>query len=542
MRTPVLFSMLGLSLFACRSDSNTTVDAPNSGIDAPGGAVHIQDVQNDAMPPGTAVSLSGVVVTAIDTFGAKTGDIWVEEPGGGPFSGVHVFGAPVAMVSGLAVGDIVSIGGALKDEFALTSDTSGRTVTELKAGPSGMTVAKTGTGTVPAPMVVDALAIGQMATQAARDAEWEKWEGVLITVNHVSALNTPKCVGSACSDPTLQNFTVTGQLVVESSLAAMPAAGTIARATCLAGVTGVVDYFFDYLMLPRATADIGLGGSGCPASEAAAGTSPGTCADGMDNDGNGFTDCLDLGCEIGTTAWLGATCTAADAMCGCSLNTVSGQSVNKVDTTTPTGAPTLLHDVFVTAVSTKGFWVADSLTAVANGGLFVFQGSMPSVTSGQKLATLQGLVKAFNPSKLTTGAQTQTEMTDPTPGTASTGGNAVPLAQTAAVVGALATGGSFAGSLVKLSNVKVKSVGMFNQVTLVDNANTTITMDDDAFFAYGGTAMAPMTPVVGTCYGSLTGQMDLTTSDTAGMIQIRTINPRTAADMTTAGAGTCTGN
>src|SRR5258705_31017 len=79
-----------------------------------------------------------------------------------------------------------------------------------------------GTGSVAAPMVVDALAIGQMATQAARDAEWEKWEGVLITVTNVSELNSVAQIGGTTPDPTFQKFSVTGGLVVDSSLAAFP--------------------------------------------------------------------------------------------------------------------------------------------------------------------------------------------------------------------------------------------------------------------------------------------------------------------------------
>ena len=47
-----------------------------------------------------------MVVTAIDTYGAKTGDIWVEEPEGGKCSGVHVYDAPLSDVATLAVGDI----------------------------------------------------------------------------------------------------------------------------------------------------------------------------------------------------------------------------------------------------------------------------------------------------------------------------------------------------------------------------------------------------------------------------------------------------
>ncbi len=515
-------------------DATTQLDAATDA--ATMASVTIQQVQNDAMPPGTPVSLQGVVVTAIDSYGAKTGDFWVEDPAGGAFSGVHVFGAPVAMVAALALGDVVTITGAQKAEFALASDTTGRTLTELEPVSGGaIAIAKTGTGAVPAPMVVDALAVGQLPTQAARDAEWEKWEGVLITVNHVSALDAPVCVGTACTDPTLQDFDVTGQLEIESSLAAFPAVGP----GCLASVTGVEDYFFSYLLLPRTTAELVTGGTGCPAAEAAAGTSIGTCGDGIDNDGNGFTDCLDLGCEVGANAWLGATCGASDAMCGCSANfpTNSATAVNAAATVPAT--PIVMHDQFVTGVSTKGYWISDSLTAASGNSLFVFQGSAPAVTAGQKLATVQGIVKAYNPS-VTTGASTILELNFATAGAATTGGAAVPLVQTAGVVGGLSSGKPFASALVQLANVKVKSIGLFDQVTLVDNTNTTITMDDDAFQYYGGTSAAPATPAVGTCFKTLTGFMDLTTSDTASTIEVRSINPRGASDMISVG-GTCTG-
>src|SRR4051812_48800775 len=119
----------GLALIACRSDSHSNIDG-NGGNDGAGGAVKIQMVQNDAMPPMTPVSLHAVVVTAIDNFGAKVGDFWVEEAEGGAFSGIHVFKAPASDVAALALGDIVDISGAVKSEFALMTDTSGRTVTE----------------------------------------------------------------------------------------------------------------------------------------------------------------------------------------------------------------------------------------------------------------------------------------------------------------------------------------------------------------------------------------------------------------------------
>lgn len=543
MRTPILATFLGLALLgACRSDNNTTVDGstPTGDVKPPGdgtisGPLTIQMVQNDSLPPGSAVALKGVVVTAIDAYGAKTGDIWVEDPAGGAFSGVHVFGAPTATVATLKVGDIVDISGAQKSEFALSTDTSGNTETELEAGPNGMTVTKTGNGTVPAPMVVDALAIGQMATPAARAAEWEKWEGVLITIKNVSALQAPKCVGTSCTDSTLLSFNVTGGIAVESSITSVPM--TIKFGDCLASVTGVESYFFNNLIYPTQSSDLATGGTMCPPAEN--GLTANVCSDSIDNDGNGFTDCNDLGCEVGANAWLGTTCTATDAMCGCSKNLVSGMSVATANSSfaTTSGAG-LLHDVYITGIAASSagagmgseYWVSDSLQAAPNAGILVFSKPPAGATVGSKLTTLQGVVGPFG-----TAAQKQMEVSNATAATPTAGGVVLPITNaTAAQLSDLANGGKYAGSLVQLTNVKVKTVGMHNQVVLVDNTNATITMDDDAFFNYSASATATV-PAVGTCYSLLTGVMDLQTTD-----QVRTINPRSTADMV-AGAA-CTGN
>ena len=351
---------LSAALVACRgSGDDTTGD--DGGTDSPGGGVHIQDVQNVNMAVGTPVALKGVIVTAIDMYGTKTGDIWIEEAGGGEFSGVHVFGAPLATVGTLAVGDIVDIAGAQKDEFTymgtggVGGDMSGRSITELKPVNGGMmTVTKTGTGTVPAPMAVDALAIGQKATQLERDAEWEKWEGVLIKVTNVTAVTGAKCVGKACSDPTLNSFSATGGIVVESSIAGFPgtAPGSIAKNDCLAGITGIVDYFFDYLLFPTSTANIMTGGTGCPVAE---GASHAVCSDMIDNDGNGFTDCLDNGCIVG------------DATCRTTT------TIPAIQAATPTG-PIELTSVYITAIShnKRSIWVSQNPQAAVNEGVYVF--------------------------------------------------------------------------------------------------------------------------------------------------------------------------
>ncbi len=162
----VSLALISSALFvpACRGSSGKPVDAaPDAG-----NTYKIQDVQSDMMAPGTPVTLVNVVVTATDTYGARTGDLWVEEPEGGAMSGVHIFGADPNVATSLHPGDVVTVTNCVKASFALMSDTSGRTETELEPTTKGatVTVTKTGSASVPMPATVDALAIGKMADPA----------------------------------------------------------------------------------------------------------------------------------------------------------------------------------------------------------------------------------------------------------------------------------------------------------------------------------------------------------------------------------------
>ena len=121
------------------------------------------------------------------------------------------------------------------------------------------------------------------------------WEGVLITVEDVTELGAP--VAAHSGDASDLEFGITGVANVESSLAPFPGSG-LGSGTCIASVTGVVDYFFTYNLLPPSTNDVTTGGTGCPAPEATAAT----CADGVDNDGNGFIDCADPACKANVAA------------------------------------------------------------------------------------------------------------------------------------------------------------------------------------------------------------------------------------------------
>lgn len=544
-RLPSVLFTAGLALVACRGGGGTSDDTPGDdnppqdGSGNPGGMT-IKDVQSDSMPPGTAVTLKSVVVTAIDTFGSRTGAFWVEDQDGGEFSGVQVFNADTASVAALAVGDLVDISGAQKSEFALSSDTSGLTDTELEPVSGGqMTVTKVGNGTVPDPLVVDALSIGQLGSDD-RNAELEKYEGVLITVNHVSALQNARSFGSAADQ---DSFTVTGTINVESSLAAFPgagsnSAGSIARGDCLDSVTGVLDYFFTYNLEPRSTDEIATGGTGCPAIEQSNITDIGTCGDGVDNDGNGFSDCNDLGCSVGANAWLDPdNCDhSVEGGCGCSTNEPAGNGAAAVSAQTLTG-PVLLNNLVIVATASKEYWVQDALQGQAGHGTVVFGPPPAGAQIGQTVSTVQGISGPFLASNSPAGAVAINEVSNATSGTASGAGVPLALSATAAQISNVQNGGTFTGVLVQLKNIKVVTAPVNNKGKMtVTDGTTQFTVGDFAFGGTGagtyGTMTNAATTDVGTCYATLIGVMDMDTKN-----QVRTLNPRSKLDMIT--GGTC---
>ncbi len=528
MKTRTLALVLAVAaIAACRGSSSDSPDAANSGIDSSSNAddTTIYDIQDPGMPPkiavGAVVNIRGVVVTAIDTFGAKTGTFWVEEPGGGNYSGVLVFGASTTDVAALHVGDLVDVVGAQKAEFALSGtggDTSGRTTTEMEPPTGGaMMVMKTGTGTLPDPVEVNALTIGQMPTQAAKDAEWEKYEGVLIKVSNVAAISNVSQIGGKTPDPTFQKFSVTGSLVVESSLAAFPTAAP-KFGDCEASITGIGDYFFDWLLEPRSTDEIATGGTGCPIAEA----DSTTCGDGMDNDGNGHADCFDYSCDL----YSGTTC-------------VKGATINDIDTsaaTAPIGGAVNVDGVYVIAVdkAKKNLWVSDSLAGATDKGVYVrgpSAGLDVSIVVGAKVNVDLTVILPFH------GLM---ELS-PIPG-ATTASPSVTVAGTAGVPSALTTTLAtlsdtammphYAGSLVSIGKAKVTAVVTTGTTT----KHTTYTISD-------GTKTIELTDTIfdpaltmGACVASVTG---VATLDTFPNPSVPAILPRSALDMGAIGAGNC---
>jgi hypothetical protein len=495
MRNLSLFALVVVGLVACRGggdgDDQVTPDGNTNPED-----VTIQEIQNEAMPacepanPAACVELKikGVVVTAIDTFGGRTGDIWVQEPDGGPFSGVQVYGAPLDQVAGLNIGDVVDIAGAQKAEFALASDTSGDKLTELEPIDGGvLTVTKTGANMPVQPQVVDALAIGQMTDFMARHAEWEKWEGVLVTVNNVQAFSAQECITSMgmCNDATYNRFDITGDVQVQSSLAAMPSTA-VASGDCFSSVTGVVGYFFDYQILPRTTAEMGTGGTACPAENQAA-----TCEDGIDNDGNGFKDCADNRCLVvaascRTTMTIEQIQTAATPPTG----GVDVKGACVVALSRPVGTP----------AAPRNLWVQTSDTvATLNNGMYIFgPGTDLSAFAPGTKVDIVGTVKEFNDSA-NTGTGTLTEISAVSI-TAATGTcTPTPILDQSAMLLSMDANGEPAESvLVELKNVEIKTVATSTNfyAGTMEQGTTTFKFDDDSF---------RITSAAMTCYSSIKG-------------------------------------
>jgi predicted extracellular nuclease len=262
--------LLGLCvLAACKfpalvahSDDQPGMDATDDavlsdlGVDTPFVATTIQQVQDPSVPPGTPVMLTNVLVTAVDRYGARINDVYLQQPGGGAFSGVQVFGATPEQILDLDFRDIVSVTG-VKTEFALSTDTTGRTVTEVVGSPEHpLTFVVAGTQGTVTIEYLDAAAIAGMSL-AEQDAELAKWEGAYVQLSNVASTSTVTQVSGG--DATFQQFTAPPYRI-ESALAMFPSG--ITTKTCFASIRGVTAYVYSYLLFPVGGGAV-IGGT-CP--------------------------------------------------------------------------------------------------------------------------------------------------------------------------------------------------------------------------------------------------------------------------------------
>ena len=153
----LILSVGALALVACNltpsGDDTGTTDTTAGDIAA---------LQTGGLADGTEVHLSGVIVTTPFTLEGK--GFWIQDPGGGDYSGIYVYLPAGSEGLYLAVGDEIDISATISEFYGLTE----LTVVDN----SSITV--TGQGEVTAD-AVDHTAV----------ADWEVYEGNLITVSDV---------------------------------------------------------------------------------------------------------------------------------------------------------------------------------------------------------------------------------------------------------------------------------------------------------------------------------------------------------------------
>lgn len=428
-----------LGASACRDangggddDDGSGADGGPTGGDGGVSGASIYDIQSGKIGEGQLVTVANVVVTAIDNYGGFVGAFWVQDEKGGPHSGILV--AKTSLPSGVVVGDLVTLAGAVVDEDAYKDDMSGRKVTRLvPADGAKITVTKIGTGQVPAPAIVDA------ALLAGSDAEAEKWEGVLIKLENVTVVAAPK--GVSMNDPLLKAAKVTGPFEVSSGLTALSVGGTELKSDeCLASVTGIVDYFLQFKLLPRSEADIVKGGGACPAKE----SGQAACSDTVDNDHNGFSDCDDFSCQ----AVPGLDCSVTGPIADVQKGAIGqGKQVN-------------LSQVVITAIDVAKdedrVWVADAAQAAPYAGIVVYKpaGGVSGLAIGD-VVDVRGWVTEFY--GLTQIADSSTKE-PPTITKKSGTAPPVPVVVAASALAEATMAEPYEGVLLKLENVKVTSL------------------------------------------------------------------------------------
>ena len=518
-----LLIALAATALACSSTTttppggkHTNGDSANSDSDSNGDGgggtlVTIYDVQTpggSASAVGTGVRFQNVVVTAIDRFGSRTGVIYVQESAGGAYSGVALFsgsGIQVnnATLQSLVPGDIVNVDNGEVDEYAYSTDTSGRSLTEIISQQGlKLTVTKVGSGSAPTPEVLLPWDL------AASDDESKKWEGVLIEFENVAVLQ--KAQGVSTTDLTLAEMRVTGPYRVSSSLTALldgatPPAAIYPAATCFKSVTGIVDYFFDYKLLPRSADDIVAGGTNCLAAET-------SCTDHSDNDHNGYADCLDFNCQATDPADCVSTVTVANIQNG----------------TVPVNTAVTIEGVVVTAIvagststTPKYVWVEEPAGGSFS-GIAVYKPTAPAGLALGDVVSVTGSTTEYSGGG--TGSVTEIQGSGGSATIAKTGTGTVPtaLVVSPATLVAPPSPDPYDGLLVEVQNVKVTNTNPdgplpsdFGQWT-VSSSNLYI---DDAM------TPRPTTLAVGDCYTSIVGVFDYSFGNYK-------IEPRSAADIT----------
>lgn len=257
MRSVALVLTLGVALLGgCRDDGNSTPsDGPITKTDGGNntkkdfGAITettIMDVTTGKVAAGTAVSLKGVIVTAVDTFGDYSNHAYVQDPAGGKNSGIFLFGPKVdsGQLSDLKPGDVVDVVGPVQHYRGPTGKeyNDNKVVIQIDRG----IVTKTGTGAEPTPAEVT-------PSELTTEPDASAWSAVLVKVKNMKVRKPLDTYGQ---------FMVDGNLQVDDEFYLHSA---VKVDDCL-DIVGVSIFFYSNKLNPRGAADL-VPATGCQAAK-----------------------------------------------------------------------------------------------------------------------------------------------------------------------------------------------------------------------------------------------------------------------------------
>jgi predicted extracellular nuclease len=218
----LLLLLSGLALGGCLGpgDARDSQDSGNAD------AITIADIQQGEVTDGTAVSLYDVVVTSGWT--ADQEGFFIQDEGGGAFSGIFVYTAGPLDDYEPAVGDLVNVGGSVSEY---------KDFTELAVGTS-RAIQKNGT----AQAVTDLL-------DAGGPADWETWESCLVTLPDQTATSGVNNYGEVSLSSGIAMDNLFADFLVSSG-------------DVLGDVTGPIAFSFDTFKInPRSPDDLENGGT-----------------------------------------------------------------------------------------------------------------------------------------------------------------------------------------------------------------------------------------------------------------------------------------
>jgi len=207
-------------LVACGPSSATKTDAPAAPdtFVADARAIWtIAELRQTPPPDGTIVTLPAVVVV-VHVSSKTSGSVWVQDAGGGTYSGIHVFcsfssgcGLQQAQIDALAVGTVVNVTGTFQHYLATGAPAGAIPELEIDAP------AITSTGDTMQPAAVDASA-ADIAKAAITTSEPYRGTYVHVTGSSFTASTvTPPELAGTCIDRSMPPQTGTQYSGFEAS-------------------------------------------------------------------------------------------------------------------------------------------------------------------------------------------------------------------------------------------------------------------------------------------------------------------------------------